>query len=308
MLLTGARDSIWNGKIENVEQPKRLPGRSGGTYEMGNSKMTMTRFCRGTFLAGCATIISLVLSWSAPAFAQSGSDSAQANNPLANFTAFNIQNYYIDEFTGPGNNDGNQFVLRYAKPLQIGNTNWLLRASLPFNSFPVGPGGSTEDGIGDLDIFAAYLFDTGDPAISFGFGPQIVVPIGDDDVATDQWQAGFANVFFDGRSPKFQYGYLLTWRYGVGSLDGNERANVAAFQPFAFYQLGDGWYTGGAPIWSANLANGDHSVPLGIRIGKVFKRGNTVFNLFAEPQWSVSDSGVGQPKQQIYVALNMQFK
>ncbi len=255
----------------------------------------------------CSIALSLLAAL--PVSAQSSSDdAAQANNPLANFTAFNIQNYYIDEFTGPGDEDGNQLVLRYAQPFSIGNSNWLLRASLPYNSFPVGPGGSTESGIADFDVFAAYLFDTKDPAISFGLGPQIVVPTGDDDVAASQWQLGFANVMFNARSPKLQFGYLLTWRYGVGSLDGNDRVNAGAFQPFAFYQLGNGWYTGGAPVWSANLENGDYSIPLGIRLGKVFKRGSTVFNVFAEPQISVADSGVGQPEKQIFLAVNMQFK
>ncbi|MEP1933805.1 MAG: hypothetical protein ABJJ37_21240, partial [Roseibium sp.] len=38
------------------------------------------------------------------AFAQSeaASDAAQANNPLADITAFNIQNYYIGDLTGLG--------------------------------------------------------------------------------------------------------------------------------------------------------------------------------------------------------------
>ena len=75
--------------------------------------------------------------------AEGPSDAAQANNPLADITAFNIQNYYIDEFTGPGTESGNQFVLRFAQPFELGDTNWLLRASLPYNSFPIGPGGST---------------------------------------------------------------------------------------------------------------------------------------------------------------------
>lgn len=240
----------------------------------------------------------------------SAADSAaQANNPLANITAFNIQNYYIDEFTGPGNRSGNQFVLRFAQPVSIGKSNWLIRASLPYNSFPVGTGGSTVDGVGDFDVFAAYLFDTGNPAISFGFGPQIVAPTASDSrLGADQWQVGLANVYFNGTSSKFQYGYLLTWRGGVGSTNGNPRASLGAFQPFAFYQLGQGWYTGGAPIWTYNFKNDNYSVPLGLRLGKVFQRGNTVFNLFVEPQWSVADSGPGQPKRQVYFAVNMQFR
>jgi hypothetical protein len=38
---------------------------------------------------------------------------AQANNPLANMTAFNLQNYYIGRLT-ESDKDGNQFWLRYA--------------------------------------------------------------------------------------------------------------------------------------------------------------------------------------------------
>ena len=238
---------------------------------------------------------------------QGAAAAAQANNPLADITAFNIQNYYIDEFTGPGTESGNQFVLRFAQPFQLGDTNWLLRASLPYNSFPIGPGSSTIDGIGDIDVFAAYLFDMGNPAISFGLGPQIVAPTAKDGLGPDQWQLGLANVFFDGRSPKFQYGYLLTWRGGVGDTKGNERVSLGAFQPFAFYQFGGGWYTGGAPIWTYNFRTDTYSVPLGIRLGKVTKRGDTVFNFFVEPQWSVADRGAGQPKKQVYFALNMQF-
>ncbi|MCA0869990.1 hypothetical protein LCL97_04105 [Seohaeicola saemankumensis] len=235
---------------------------------------------------------------------------ADANNPLANVTAFNIQNYYIGSFTGtPNNVDGNQFVLRYAQPLQIGNTNWLLRASLPFNSFPVGAGASTVSGLGDLDVFLAYQFDT-QPGISFGIGPQVVAPTASDArLGADQWQLGLANVFFDGRSPKFQYGYLLIYREGIGGTPlGRTRPRLGAFQPFLFYQLGNGWYTGGAPIWTYDFANDGYNVPLGLRLGKVFQTGKTTANIFVEPQWSVASKGAGHPDFQVYAAINLQFR
>lgn len=235
---------------------------------------------------------------------------ADANNPLANVTAFNIQNYYIDRFTGlPDEVDGNQMVLRFAKPLSFGDTNWLLRASLPYNSFPVGDGGSDVSGIGDFDVFLAYQFDT-QPGISFGFGPQIVAPTASDDrLGADQWQLGVANVFFDGRSPKFQYGYLLIYRAGVGDTpEGRERPSLGAFQPFGFYQLGDGWYTGGAPIWTYDFSTDNYNVPLGLRLGKVVQFGKTTANFFVEPQWSVAHRGDGQPDMQVYAAINLQFR
>ncbi|MEP1354324.1 MAG: hypothetical protein ABJX32_19650 [Tateyamaria sp.] len=260
-------------------------------------------------LAFVCAVMMCLFNTKAEAQSDEASDAAQANNPLADITAFNIQNYYIRELTGPGDFDANQFVLRYAKPVQIGNSNWLIRASLPFNSFPVGDAGSTESGIGDFDIFAAYQIDTGDPAVSFAIGPQIVAPTATDDrLGSDQWQLGFANVYFNARSAKTQYGYLLTWRGGVGDTNDRERVSLGAFQPFVFYQLGGGWYTGGAPVWTYNFRNDDYSVPLGIRLGKVFKKNKTVYNVFVEPQWSVHDSGSGLPKKQIYFAVNMQFR
>jgi hypothetical protein len=84
---------------------------------------------------------------------------AQANNPLANMTAFNIQDYYIGELT-ESDDSANQFWLRYAKPFSVYDTNWLMRASLPVNSYPSQSDGDTETGFGDFNVFAAYLIDT----------------------------------------------------------------------------------------------------------------------------------------------------
>ena len=230
---------------------------------------------------------------------------AQANNPLANMTALNLQNYYIGELTDIDEN-ANQFVVRYAQPFAIGESLWLMRASLPLNTFPAGGGHDT--GLGDLNIFAAHLFDTGNPAVSFGIGPQVTFPTAtESSLGSEKWSAGIANVMFDGRNKKFQYGYLLTWQHSFAGDDGRADVNVGAFQPFAFYQLGDGYYLRGAPIMTYNFENDNYSVPLGIGIGKVIKKDNTVFNFFVEPQYSVADRGAGLPEWQIYFALNMQF-
>jgi hypothetical protein len=44
---------------------------------------------------------------------------AQANNPLANFTAFVLQEYYIGELTEPAH-EANLFWIRFAKPVPVG--------------------------------------------------------------------------------------------------------------------------------------------------------------------------------------------
>jgi hypothetical protein len=234
-------------------------------------------------------------------------DAAQANNPLANFVAVNLQNYYIGEFTSP-DQDGNQFWLRYAQPISVGNTNWIFRASLPVNTFPVAPNWNTTTGLGDLNAFAAYLIDVGNPAVSFGIGPQITAPTGNDAVGSGKWSAGFANVLFNASSKKFQYGYLLTWQASFAGSSSHANVNTGAFQPFAFYQLGGGLYLRSAPIWVYNFENSTYSVPLGIGVGQVIPTEKVVYNLFVEPQYSVADKGPGYPKWQIFMGFNMQFK
>ncbi|MGQ7248078.1 hypothetical protein ACUN9Y_12130 [Halomonas sp. V046] len=240
--------------------------------------------------------------------AQEGPNAAaQANNPLASMTAFNMQNYYIDEITD-SDESANQFWFRYASPFSLGQSDWLLRASLPINSYPTPPSGDTETGVGDLNLFTSYLVDTGNPAISFGFGPQLTAPTASkDEVGSEKWSAGLVNVLFNASSPKFQYGYLMSWQQSFAGEDDRNDIDVAAFQPFGFYQLGDGTYLRSAPIWQFNLDNGDYGIPLGVGIGQVIKQEKTVYNFFVEPQFSVADEGAGQPEFQVFVGLNLQF-
>jgi hypothetical protein len=238
---------------------------------------------------------------------QEGGAAAQANNPLANTTAFNLQNYYIGRLTG-SDDDANQFWLRYARPFKLGETNWLLRASLPVNTYPVGANQSHETGLGDLNVFAAYLIDVGNPAVSFGIGPQLTLPTASKDgLGTDKYSLGLVNVLFDASSPRFQYGYLLSWQGSVGG-SGPSNVNLGTFQPFAFYQLGGGNYLRAAPIWAYDFANSGYSLPLGVGFGHVFVGDKVVYNLFIEPQYSVADKGAGWPQWQVFVGFNMQFK
>jgi hypothetical protein len=232
---------------------------------------------------------------------------AQANNPLANMKAFNIHNYYTGELTD-SDETINQAYLRYAQPISIGESDWLVRATLPINTFPTAPNGDKETGIGDFNIFAAYLMDVGNPAISFGVGPLLTLPTAiKDNLGSEKYSAGFANVLFNAESAKFQYGYLLTWQHSFAGEDERGTVNTGAFQPFLMYQLGEGVYLRSVGIWFYDFENEKYSIPVGLGIGKVFKSGDTVYNVFVEPQYSVVDKGAGIPQWQIFVGLNMQF-
>ena len=231
-------------------------------------------------------------------------DAAQANNPLADIRAFNVQNYYIPELSGGVDSTANNFVLRYAQPFG----NWLMRASLPFLRVPTGPD-ATESGVGDLDVFFAYLFDTGNPARSFGVGPQLVFDTASEDATgSGQTQAGLAAVYFDASSRFVQWGGLLTYRTDVGGSSNRPDTSVLAAQPFFFFQLGKGNYIRTSPIWVFDLENDTYHVPFGLGFGRVVPTEKIVFNFFVEPQFTILSKGAGQPEFQLYMAINMQFK
>ncbi len=235
-------------------------------------------------------------------------DLAQANNPLANFTAFSLHNYSIGELTSP-DRSANQFWARFARPFSLGDTHWIMRASLPINTIPVPPGQNSETGIGDLTAFAPYLIDTGIPTLAFGFGPQITAPTAANNaLGSGKWSAGFVNTLFDFASPTFQYGYLLSWQASFAGSSNRNKVNIGAFQPFVFYQLGGGTYLRSTGIMVYDFESRGYSVPVGLGIGRVIPRGKVIFNAFIEPQVSIADKGAGWPKWQIFVGLNSQFK
>ncbi len=232
------------------------------------------------------------------------SDSVDANNPLANFTAFNVQNYYIPELTGSSDTTANNFWLRYAQPIG----NWLFRASLPVSNVPTSPV-TSESGIGDLNAFFAYLIDVNKPGVTFGIGPQVTLDTATEDATgTGKTQVGFAAVYFNGSSPLFQWGGLVTWQTDVAGDSNRPDTDFLAIQPFYFLQLGNGLYFRGAPIWVFNRENDTYHVPIGFGIGKVIPTERVVLNIFFEPQYTILSKGDGQPKLQFYAGLNMQFK
>ncbi|QZE12957.1 hypothetical protein K4L44_10190 [Halosquirtibacter laminarini] len=236
------------------------------------------------------------------------SEAAQANNPLANMKAFNVQFNYLSNISGT-DSKVNMTNLRYAQP--IGRV--LLRGTLPVLNSTTNMG--QQSGLGDLNLFATYLVKTG--ATNFGIGPMATFPTGTNSMGADQYQVGAAFVAYIATNPKFQWGGLVTWNIGVGDRsdgdipyygeDINKQMNLMAIQPFYFFQLGKGRYLRGAPIWTVDFQKEAYNFPIGIGYGQVVKIGNTVANLFIEPQYSIYSEGVGVPVFQLFTSINLQF-
>jgi hypothetical protein len=225
---------------------------------------------------------------------------ANANNPLANMVAFNVQNYYYAELYGT-DESSNTAWLRYVQPFG----RWLMRASLPISTVPVGGGQDPVSGLGDFNVFMAYLMSDPSSPTQFGVGPLLAAPTATDDaLGADAWQLGAAAVYFNASSRVVQWGGLVTYQTDIS---GDDDVSVGVLQPFLFIQLGKGLYTGTAPLWVYNLEDSTYNMPIGVRLGKVVKAGNKVFNVFMEPQFTFLHDGAGQPEFQVFMGFNAQF-
>jgi hypothetical protein len=230
----------------------------------------------------------------------------QANNPLANMIALNFHNYFIPKLTdAPNEAYLNNSWIRFARPFSDGRL--LLRISAPINtvSFPDSTGNNNSiNGLGDINAFMSYNFIS-KPNATVGIGPLIAAPTAQEtELGSGKWQGGLAFVAFIAKSPVFQFGGLITWQASFAGDNDRDNTNFSAVQPFYFWQIGNGVYLRGAPIWLFDFDNDAYHVPFALGIGKVVKVGNTVFNLFIEPQYTMLYKGT-QPQLQIFTGINL---
>lgn len=225
----------------------------------------------------------------------------RANDPMANVIGVNIQNYIISKLYGLPDQQINQLLIRYAQP--IGPV--LLRATMPIVTTSSEGDGPTS-GLGDLNIFAIYSFPSSD-GNKFGVGPNFTIPTGTRDLGAGKWQAGLSVLAFFANSRIVQMGTLLQWSGSFAGDDDREDVSILTPQIFFIWQIGAGFCIRSTGIWSFNFRNGHYNIPVGLGVGKVFKAGGLVFNIFAEPQFTVLASGIGQPRYQTFVGFNTQF-
>lgn len=225
----------------------------------------------------------------------------KANDPMANVKAINFQNYLVSKLYGLPDNSLNQFLVRYSQPLG----NILLRVTMPFIVSAEATKAPTT-GFGDLNLFAIYSFPSSN-GNKIGIGPNVTFPTGSHNLGGGKWQGGLSFLAFMAKNHQVQWGTLLQWQTSFAGDDDRPDVSLLTPQLFFIWQIGGGYCIRSTGIWSFNLHTGDYSVPIGLGVGKVLKVGKTVFNLFAEPQFTILAEGVGQPKYQTFVGFNTQF-
>lgn len=248
----------------------------------------------------------LLMSGAAHAQQPSPPDVNAANNPLTPTIAVNFQDQAAPELFDQ-DQGSNALLLRGLVPHALGGRGQLLRYTLPVVTAPDGQGGSTT-GLGDLNVFDLFPFMWKQARMEVAVGPQITFPTATDDhTGTGKWQAGFAAAAIAPRRWGIA-GTLVTWQHSFAGDDARESQNSFAIQPLFIYNLPQGWYLRSTATLNFALAQDVWVIPLGAGLGKVWLRpGGSTINAFAEPQFSVVHSGVGQPKFQVFFGLNLQF-
>ncbi len=225
----------------------------------------------------------------------------KANDPMAHTKAFNVHDYVITNIYGAPDIGANQLLFRYAQPIG----KFLLRGTLPILTSTT-PGINPESGLGDFNLFAIYSEEFG--GNKFGIGPLITMPTGTNNFSQDKWQAGVAALAFFAKNHIFQAGTLLQWQTDFAETSDNAKdVNLLTAQLFGMWQLGGGTYLRSTGIWSFDLEGNNYNIPIGLGVGKVIKVNNVVFNIFAEPQFSVYAKGEGQTRFQVFAGFNTQF-
>lgn len=254
-------------------------------------------------LALCGASMSL---FAQTTFAQSTDDMNAANNPLTPTIGANLQDQYVGRYYGLGDADGNTVLLRGTLPHKLFGMPQILRVTMPVVTTPDAPPLSERyTGAGDLNLFDIFLFKAG--GVELGVGPQLTMPTASrDQTGAGKWQGGVAAVVMAPQKWGL-VGGLLTWQKSFAGDDDRSQVDTASLQPFFIYNMPQGWYFRSSATWNFNLKNGDYSIPVGAGVGKVWKMGSTTYNLFAEPQWTVSHQGDAQPKFQVFMGLNLQF-
>jgi hypothetical protein len=88
----------------------------------------------------------------------------------------------------------------------------------------------------------------------------------------------------------------------------DDSARALTIQPFVFYNLTNGFYLRSSGIATVDLSRQRAVVPSGLGLGWVVPlNGGNLLNMYLEPQYSVVQSGPGQPSFQVFAGFNIQF-
>lgn len=229
----------------------------------------------------------------------------EANNPLNPRPLLSLHDYYVPKLNELEHSWANQAILRGVLPNKTFGLPQLWRFNLPVVSLHYDRLGN-RSGLGDLSLMDIFM--SSNENFSYGAGPLLVIPTASNDyTGQGKWQIGTAGAIVATR-PWGLMGGLVTYQQSFAGSSSRQSVRMMTAQPVVFYNLSNEFYLRSSGVWTFDLKNHTHFMPIGLGLGKVMRmEGNKTINAFIEPQYSVATKGVGVPKWQIFTGINFQF-
>jgi len=233
------------------------------------------------------------------------SDTNAANNPVNPMLTIDLQNYVVPSPEGYSGRIGDQGLLRVSVPIDKFGLHQFVRVILPIETTATEQGGPNT-GVGDLTVYDLLLFQTHGTTI--GAGPLIAAPTARGFAyGSGKWQAGAAGIVL----MPFGWGLLGVLTNYEHTFSGNNSGPVGentTVQPIIHYNFHHGFYLRSTGVWTFNSYYHVQDIPLGLGVGKVWRRSNgDLVNFYIEPQYSVYQSGVLSAKWQLFAGLTFKF-
>lgn len=248
-----------------------------------------------------------------------GDLAAAAQNPIANNISLPFE-ASIYQRAGVQRDDA--FVLNVQPVVPTGiSEDWNLihRPIIPIMDMPGAVDGLPEIGgqplglentfgLGDIN-YTVFASPKSPGEVIWGVGPSLTFPTATaDELGSGQWSAGPSVVALTIQRPWLFGGlWRQIWSF-AGDAD-RSSVNQMILQPFANYNLPDGWYLHTSPIFVADWtapSNNRWTIPIGGGVGKLFKIGDLPINASLQYYYNVETPDQG-PEWQIKLVFQFLF-
>jgi hypothetical protein len=234
----------------------------------------------------------------------SANKSGESQNPLKDFSSpwmnsisLVIENYYTPKIQGT-TDVGNLMLLRGV----LTTKRHAIRATLPIASVASADG--YETGVGNFNILDDIRITRDKARTHLGLGPLLSIPTASDSrLGIDRWQFGITTLLVHPTKSGILIGLLATFRNSTSHYLQN--GGYLTIQPALVIQLGKGFYgrsLGATTIF--DFYNNKTIIPIGIGIGKLFKIGHCLSNIYIEPGFTLFGKGENIPAQEILIGID----
>ena len=303
---TGWINSNYQNALSGFEDPLKLPEYKGGALRLAQNT-TEPEVHNGNTSVDAEP---------------SGNDDLanQATNPIANLMQFQFQNTSsFESYNASGY--ANSFVIQPVIPFKISDDEesffkfGITRTTLPILTTPDIDGVGQYTGLGDLVAFGFAIHEQkiGPWDSMWGVGPAVTLPTGTSKkTGAGKFQLGPGAVLFMKMSKNIQTGVLAYHQWDLAGDSERGYVNKSFFQPIANYHFNSlfgqqGWYLSLQDLlWSYDWKTDALDLPIGFRLGRVFKAGKMPLNVFVEPFGRPINEG-GQTGGKYGVKFNVTF-